>query len=320
MELRHLRYFVQVAEDLHFARAAAHLGISQPPLSQQIRALEDELQVRLLERTSRRVALTPAGRLFLDAARATLHAADNAVSVARRAARGELGELAIGFSASAPFVPEIAHAIAEFRDRYPQISLVLREIGGADHLEQIKDHQLDIAFRRGRAIPDLPDTLIAEPFLSERMYIACPPGHRLAQQASVRIADLADEPLVLYANERSTFTSHLLDLLREGGVEPRIAQIVTDVTSLFGLAAAGIGVMVMVESLCNLQSPMLTYRPITDDTATIMLWLVRHRDPTLPCRNFLALLDAPTRTGITDVGFAPHAICSPPWKGGAGGG
>jgi DNA-binding transcriptional LysR family regulator len=293
MELRHLRYFVQVAEDLHFARAAAHLGISQPPLSQQIRALEDELQVRLLERTSRRVALTPAGALFLDAARATLREADNAMSVARRAARGELGELAIGFSASAPFVPEIAHAVAAFRNQYPHVALLQREIGGADHLQQIEDRQLDLAFRRGRVIPHLSEMLTAEPFLNERLYVACPPGHRLARRASVAIADLADEPMVIYSNERSTFTSNLLDLLREGGVEPRIAQIVTDITTLFGLAAAGIGVMVLVESLCNLQSPMLTYRPIEGDSATIMLWLVRHRDPTLACRNFLALLDSP---------------------------
>ena len=294
MELRHLRYFIQVAEDLHFARAAAHLGISQPPLSQQIRALEDELQVRLLERTSRRVALTPAGRLFLDAARATLREADNAISVAHRAARGELGELAIGFSASAPFVPEIAHAIAGFRNRYPQVSLTLREIAGSDHLQQIEDHLLDVAFQRSRAIPDLPEALIAQPFLSERLFVACPPGHRLAAYERVRLADLADEPLVLYSNERSTFTGHLLQLLRDSGIEPNIAQVVTDVTTLFGLAAAGIGVMVVVESLCTLQSPMLTYRLIEDDAATIMLWLVRRQDPTLPCHNFLGMLDSPT--------------------------
>jgi DNA-binding transcriptional LysR family regulator len=293
MELRHLRYFVQVAEDLHFARAAAHLGISQPPLSQQIRVLEEELQVRLLERTSRRVALTPAGRLFLDAARATLREADNAISVARRAARGELGELAIGFSASAPFVPEIAHAIADFRHRFAEVALTLREIAGSDHLQQIEDHLLDLAFQRSRAIPDLPDALIAQAFLSERLYVGFPPGHRLARQDSVRIADLENEPMVLYSNERSTFTAHLIDLLREGGIEPRIAQVVTDITTVFGLAAAGIGVMVLVESLRHLQSAMLTYRPLADDSATIMLWLVRHREPTLPCRNFLELLGSP---------------------------
>lgn len=299
MELRHLRYFVQVAEDLHFARAAAHLGISQPPLSQQIRALEDELQVRLLERTSRRVALTPAGVLFLDAARATLREADNAMSIARRAARGELGELAIGLSASAPFVREIAHAVAQFRNHYPQVALLLREIGGAGHLQQIEDHQLDLAFLRGRFIPTLPDAVIAEPFLNERLYVACPSTHRFAQRAAIDLADLADEPMVIYSNDRSTFTSNLLELLRHEGVEPRIAQIVTDITTLFGLAAAGIGVMVLVESLCNLQSPMLTYRPIADDQATMMLWLLRHREPTLACRNFLGMLASPDRRGVS---------------------
>ncbi|MDO7843202.1 LysR family transcriptional regulator [Sphingomonas immobilis] len=295
MELRHLRYFVQVAQDLHFARAAGHLGISQPPLSQQIRALEDELGVRLLERTSRRVALTPAGRLFLDAARATLRSAEDAILVARRASRGELGELAIGFSASAPFVPDIAHAISEFRDTYPDIALVLREIAGSDHLQQIEDHVLDLAFQRSRRAPVLSPALMAQSFLSERLFVACQPEHRFAQQDSVRFAELNGEPLLVYSNERTVFTGELILLLREYGVEPVIAQSVTDISTLFGLTAAGIGVMVLVESLCTLQSARLVFRPLADETARIMLWLVRHREPTLPCRNFLEMLGAPSK-------------------------
>jgi DNA-binding transcriptional LysR family regulator len=293
MELRHLRYFVQVAEDLHFARAAEHLGISQPPLSQQIRALEDELQVRLLERTSRRVALTPAGRLFLDAARATLAQADNAVSVARRAGRGELGELAIGFSASAPFVPAIATAISDYRAAYPQVRLTLREIAGSDHLRQIEDHLLDIVFQRGRAAPELPPHVTAEPFLREHLVVACQPGNALAQQPTVRLRDLAGQPLIVYSNERSTFTGELMALLREHEIEPHVAQVVTDVSTLFGLAAAGVGVMVVVESLRTLQSANLVYRRIEDDDAAIMLWLVRNRHPAEACRNFLDKLVAP---------------------------
>src|ERR1700761_2805483 len=153
MELRHLRYFVRVAEELHFARAAKHLGISQPPLSQQIRALEDELGVRLLERTSRRVMLTPAGKMFLEGARATLQQAERAATMARRAARGELGQLAIGFNASAPFVPQVARAIHDFRQTYPEVALQLTELPAAAQIEGLDDHLLDLGFMRSPAQP-----------------------------------------------------------------------------------------------------------------------------------------------------------------------
>jgi DNA-binding transcriptional LysR family regulator len=292
MELRHLRYFVRVAEDLHFARAAKHLGISQPPLSQQIRALEDELEVRLLDRTSRSVRLTPAGRAFLDAARETLRQAEHAMSVARGAARGELGELAIGFNASAPFIPEIARAIAEFRRAFPDVKLVLREGSGVAQIEEIEDRVIDIGFMRSREIPDLPRDLIAQPFLRERLFVAAPPDHRLANMDEVRLADLSGEPMVFYSTSRSMFTGELIALMRERGVEPNIAQVVSDVSMLFGLTAAGIGVMVLAESLCNLQSAALAYRPLTD--VTMMLWLVHHRtDLTLTGRNFLKMLVRP---------------------------
>ena len=292
MELRHLRYFVRVAEDLHFARAAKHLGISQPPLSQQIRALEDELQVRLLDRTSRSVALTPAGKLFLDAARSTLREAEHAMAVARGAARGELGELAIGFNASAPFIPEIARAIAEFRRLYPNVKLVLREASGTAQVEDIDDRLLDIGFMRSREMPVLPRDLIAQPFLRERLFVGVPPDHRLAAQETVDLVDLTGEPMVFYSTERSLFTGELMALMRERGVEPNVAQVVSDVSTLFGLTAAGIGVMVLAESLCNLQSAALAYRPLTD--VTMMLWLVHHSArPTLPCTNFLRVLTRP---------------------------
>lgn len=291
MELRHLRYFVRVAEDLHFKRAAEHLGISQPPLSQQIRALEDELGVRLLDRTSRSVALTPAGQLFLEAARTTLRHAEHAVSIARRAAGGELGELAIGFNASAPFVPAIARAIATFRERFPDVKLVLREGAGPTQAEEIEDGVLDIGFLRSRRTPVLPAGLTAHAMIDERLYVALPPAHRLTCQDTVRLQDLAGEPMVFYTSERSLFTNELMTMMREHGVEPVVAQIVNDISTLFGLAAAGIGVMILAESLCNLQSATLAYRPLADPDAMMTLWLIhRHEGLTLPCRNFLDLL------------------------------
>lgn len=301
MELRHLRYFVRVAEDLHFGRAAEHLGISQPPLSQQIRALEDELGVRLLDRTSRSVALTAAGRVFLEAARTTLRHADQAVLLARRAAEGELGELAIGFNASAPFVPQIARAITDFRAAYPDVRLVLREATGPEQAEEVEDGLLDIGFMRSRRAPQLPPDLVAQPFLNERLFVALPPAHRLTYQPVIRLQDFAGEPMIFYSTERSLFANEVIAMLREHGVEPVIAQIVNDVSTLFGLAAAGIGLMILAESLCNLQSAALAYRPLEDPNASMMLWLIRRRDELrVPCRHFLDMLAFTPATAVTD--------------------
>jgi len=214
------------------------------------------------------------------------------MSVARGAARGELGELAIGFNASAPFIPEIARAIAEFRRAYPDVKLVLREASGIAQVDEIDDRLLDIGFMRSREKPDLPRDLIAQPFLRERLFVGAPPDHRLAQMETVRLADLSGEPMVFYSATRSLFTGELMDMMRERGVEPNVAQVVSDVSTLFGLAAAGIGVMVLAESLCNLQSGALAYRPLAD--VTMMLWLVHHRtDLTLTARNFLKMLSRP---------------------------
>lgn len=300
MELRHLRYFIGVAEELHFGRAAQRLGISQPPLSQQIGALEQELGVRLFERTSRSVRLTAAGKAFLEAAQATLASADRAVQVARRAARGELGELTVGFNASAPFVPRIAQAILAFRTRYPDVRLSLSEVPGVAQSAAIEDHRIDIAFIRSNRRPDLPPGIAAAPILRERLFVAMRPDHPLLARESLSIADLAGEPMLLYVRERgNSFTDDLLALCRAAGFEPLVAQTVQEVSTLFGLAAAGVGVSVLGESLCALQSARLAYRPLADADAVTGMWLL-HLDParaSLPCRNFLEILHASGDSG-----------------------
>jgi len=271
------------------------LGISQPPLSQQIRALEDELGVRLLERTSRRVMLTPAGRIFLDEARATLRQADRAALTARRAGLGELGELAIGFNASAPFVAQVARAIHGFRQLYPGVKLQLTEMPAAIQIEGLADHLLDLGFIRSAARPLLPDGVAARLLLRERLFVAMRPDHRLAGREGLRCADLAGEPLLLYAQDLSSgFTEELMGLFQATGVEPLIAQRVREVTTLFGLAATGVGVTVLAESICSLHTDNLVYRPLTDDLAGTSLWLLhRGADMTLACRHFMDVLALP---------------------------
>jgi DNA-binding transcriptional LysR family regulator len=302
MELRHLRYFVGVAEELHFARAAARLGISQPPLSQQIAALEAELGVKLFDRTSRSVALTGAGSAFLEAARATLAQAERAVQVAQRAARGELGELNLGFNASAPFVPMIAKAIHDYRLAYPDVKLVLTELAGRVQPTALVDHALDICFVRGARRPDMDATIAVTPILEERLFVAMRPDHPLAAKNALSFHDLRGEPLLLYSREDgATFTAELFELLRSAGVEPTVANTVREVSTLFGLAAAGIGVTVVAESLCALQSAKLVYRPLEDAQAITGMWLLHLRDdPSLTCRAFLEVI----RAGGVDVAMS----------------
>jgi DNA-binding transcriptional LysR family regulator len=291
MELRHLRYFVGVAEELHFARAAARLGISQPPLSQQIGQLEAELGVRLFDRTSRSVQLTSAGLAFLPAARATLEQAERAITIAHRAARGQLGELNLGFNASAPFVPMIARSIFAFRQAFPDVKLNLTEVAGSAQLTALRDHALDACFVRSKCRPEMGDGVAVTPILRERLFVALRPDHPLAAK-DLTLRDLAGEPMIVYAREHgATFTDELLGMLRDVGVEPRIEHRVREVSTLLGMAAAGVGVAVVAESLCALQSARLVYRPLGDPESITSIWLTHLSEgASLPCRHFLDIV------------------------------
>ncbi|TAM33299.1 MAG: LysR family transcriptional regulator, partial [Rhodanobacter sp.] len=154
MELRHLRYFIAVADELHFGRAAERLGMSQPPLSQQIRQLEQRVGVRLLDRTNRRVALTEPGRLFLDEARDILARTDHAIDLAQRAQRGETGELRVGMTRSTPLTGHIPRAILAFRQQLPEVQLQLEEMNSLRQIDALLDRRLQIGIVRGNVLPD----------------------------------------------------------------------------------------------------------------------------------------------------------------------
>src|SRR5258707_1694886 len=177
LELRHLRYFVAVAHEGHVTRAAEKLRMQQPPLSQQIRALEREVDAALFTRHPRGVALTDAGRSFLADAEAVLADVDRAANRARRTARGEVGRIAVGFTTSAPFHPMVARAIREFRSSRPDVSFVLEETGSVELLAGLRQERLGIAFiRSGLAAPQ---GLAVHALLPEDMVGALPPRHRL---------------------------------------------------------------------------------------------------------------------------------------------
>ncbi|HEY0315427.1 MAG TPA: LysR substrate-binding domain-containing protein [Sphingomonas sp.] len=277
MELRHLRYFVGVASELHFGRAAEALGISQPPLSQQIRLLEQELGVQLFERSSRKVRLTTAGRLFLEEARATLAQAEHAIDVTRRAAIGEIGELTIGLAPSTLFVPLISEAISSFRASHPDVHLVFTELGTAPLREAVDGGALDIGFIRNRAVPILPDGVIAERLITDRMYVAMRKGHPLsASDAPIAVAELANVPMVHYPYDREGFLEDLHGLFAHAGLRPLQVQETSEMSTLLGLVAAGLGISVLAGSLRRLTVDTLHYRELSDALACSSMWMI-HR-------------------------------------------
>ncbi|MFJ4372377.1 LysR substrate-binding domain-containing protein [Pseudomonas japonica] len=278
MELRHLRYFIAVAEELHFGRAAQALGISQPPLSQQIQALEQELGARLFERTNRRVELSEAGRLFLEEARQVLAQVDKAADVARRAQLGELGEMKIGFTSSAPFNSSIPKAIYSFRQRFPAVHLNLKEMSSRDVAEALLDERIEVGLMR--PLP-LPDSLVATELLREPLVAVLNADHPLAQGSAngLHLAALANEPFVFFPRSYgSGLHAQLLSLARQAGFTPHFAQEAAEVMTIIGLVSAGLGVSVLPASFQRMRIDGVLYRTLLDPDADTAVWLVQRRE------------------------------------------
>ena len=278
MELRHLRYFIAVAEELHFGRAAQALGISQPPLSQQIQALEQELGARLFERTNRRVALSEAGRLFLEEARQVLAQVDKAADVARRAQLGELGEMKIGFTSSAPFNSSIPKAIYSFRQHFPAVHLNLKEMSSRDVADALLDESIEVGLMR--PLP-LPDSLVATELLREPLVAVLNAAHPLAQGnvSGIHMADLAHEPFVFFPRSYgSGLHAQLLSLARQAGFTPHFAQEAAEVMTIIGLVSAGLGVSVLPASFQRMRIDGVVYRTLLDPDAMTAVWLVQRRE------------------------------------------
>lgn len=291
MELRHLRYFIAVAEELHFGRAAEALGISQPPLSQQIQALEQELGARLFERTNRRVELSESGRLFLDEARRVLAQVDRAADVARRAQRGEVGELKIGFTSSAPFASGIPKAIFAFRQTYPSVHLSLQEMSSREVAEALDDGTLHVGIIR--PLP-MPDTLQAVELFSEPLVAIIRADHPLAvgSEQGLRLAQLADEPFVFFPRTYgSGLYAQILNLARRAGFSPRIAQEAGETMTIIGLVAAGLGVTVLPASYQRMRVEGVVYRTLLDADSSTAVWVVQRKDQQSPrAKAFIELL------------------------------
>jgi DNA-binding transcriptional LysR family regulator len=242
LELRHLRYFAVVAEQLHFGRAAARLAVSQPALSVQIRQLEELAGVRLFERHSRHVALTDAGRVLAEAVARLLRDTEAAMVASRRAAAGQTGELRIGFGPTL-MLSTLAEAVRAYRARYPNVRLDLHELPTAEQTSALLGGDLDLGIVRAAA-PD--PRLRAETFAKEPLLIALDRRHRLARQRQVRVADLATEPWIMFPHHIAPLLhEQVMQLCARAGFRPAVAQESREVYTTVGLVGCGIGVTIV---------------------------------------------------------------------------
>ncbi len=261
MELRHLRYFATVAREGHITRAAEKLHIQQPPLSQQIKALEAEIGAPLLVRHPRGVSLTDAGRSFLADAEAVLAQVERAAAHARRTARGEVGRIAVGFTTSAPFHPLVARAIREFRAGRPGVSFVLEETGSSELLAGLREERLDIAFIRS-GLAD-PQGLAVHALLQEDMVAALPARHRLTRRPQLTLKDLAEETFILYRRpDGRGLYDVIITACAEAGFSPHVGQEAPRIVSTLNLVAAGLGITIVPASLSRLPLEGVSYRTL----------------------------------------------------------
>lgn len=287
MELRHLRYYSALAEELHFGRAAKRLGIAQPALSQQIRQLEQELGVELVLRGNRRVRLTSAGTVFLDRARTTLEQASEAVRLAQQAGRGEIGHIAVGVVTSALYgiFPDVVRV---FRQRYKDVHLTLHELTLVDQTQALRAGRIQVSFLR----PPLEDpelsmrTIHEEPWL-----VALPSTHRLTKSARVPLRSLAGHPFILFPRElASGLYDQIIAMCQHAGFSPKVVQE-AQMQTIVSLVAAGIGIALVPASLENLRRRGVSYRPLKGATPKVQLAVVWRKDDTSPLlRSFLAVV------------------------------
>ena len=286
MELRHLRYFVAVAEERHFGRAAARLKIAQPPLSRQIQALEKELGLLLFERTRRQVDLTPAGETFLTHARRIFEAVDLAVHEAQRAGKGESGRLVVSYPSTfaSSGMPELVRA---FRAKFPLVELVLHELPPQQQLDEIREGRVDVGFVRG---PIDDPSFETELVRREAFLAALPSGHPLASRKVVPLSLLAREPFVLFPRHRGPgYFDYILRLCNNAGFTPRIVQEAPQM-DIVSLVAANLGVSLVPASVRTFRRAGIVLRPIVGapKTELLVVWSNLNRSAVL--QEFLDVL------------------------------
>lgn len=286
MELRHLRYFVTVADELHFGRAAARLGIAQPPLSRQIQQLEAELGFPLFDRSRRRVELSSAGEVMLAHARKVLESVETAVREARRTHAGERGRVAVGYPSSLAYTGLVG-LLRAFRAEYPDVELTVRELSLAGQIEAIKSGQLDAGFVRG---PLEDKALLAECVRREPLVAVLPADHPLAGVPALRLEALAAEPFVFFSRARApAFFDLLVTQCQKAGFTPHIRQEAPQVDVL-SLVAAGFGISIMPASVREIRRADVVFRSLADAPTTELLLVWRAGDSSPARQSFVEVV------------------------------
>jgi DNA-binding transcriptional LysR family regulator len=297
-DLRLLRYFLAVADELHFGRAAQRLHIAQPSLSHSIADLESMLGLQLFVRTKRSVRLTDVGRALLEQGARALAEVERAFEEVRRVGSGEVGELRLGFlpSATAQLVPALVRA---HRGAFPAVRLHLVELLDQPQLEALAERRLDLALLR--TVRDDP-TLVFEPLISEPLSVAVAHDHRLARRDSVTYADLEGEPFVLWPRAMAPETfDDVVQGCRAAGFSPQVAQEATSAYTILGLVAAAVGVSVLASSYATRSGADVVFVPIADSVTTLYLaW--RGDDPSAARDNLIAVTRQVAQVARRDPG------------------
>ena len=302
MEIRQLRYFVAVAEERSFGRAARRLHMSQPPLSTQIKGLEQELSVKLFDRSTRKVELTDSGRAFLARAREILDAVEEAKIEARGAELGVRGRLEIGFVSSAT-LSLLPPALRLFRERFGGVELDLRELASVEQLEALYEGEIRIGLVR---LPMQAPGVRLESILAEPLVVALPVGHPLEARETIPLEEVVELPLIFF-QRRLEPGSHeqIVELLGRVGALPKVAQYAVHLQTVIGLVASDIGIAILAESARRLHREGVVYRPLDTPDATSWLglaWL--EKDESLLVENFVRVVrevaaeEAPAREQV----------------------
>ena len=292
MELRHLRYFIAVAEELNFHRAAERLNVSQPPLSQQIKQLEEEIGAPLFYRTNRKVELSEAGKVFLEKARKIIDDAYLARREARFAANGQTGTLQVNFVASAA-AGYFQKTISKYRTDYPNVYLKLKQSTSRLMPDEVKNGETDIGLVR---LPiKTPPYLKLHVIKKEALCVALPANHEMANRKSLKIEDIAHEPLITTPRSASPYYYQaVMSVYHDKGLTPDVRQEAIEQFTIAGLVASGLGIALVPEIMANIKFPGVVHIPLCNTKGLIGLGAVIRKEPNILIDNFLELFNEET--------------------------